>query len=108
MSRVIIEITFVLFLILKLFNIINWSWWWVTAPLWGYYGLITLIIILILIFCVVDDIFCSWAERKKKKKGLKNSIIENVKEEAKVDEQIKTQNVKYQEEEKEISSTLLE
>jgi len=25
---------FVVFLILKLCNIIAWSWWWVTAPLW--------------------------------------------------------------------------
>lgn len=26
---------FLLFLTLKLTNVINWSWWWVTAPLWG-------------------------------------------------------------------------
>jgi hypothetical protein len=25
---------FILFLILKLTNVITWSWWWVTAPLW--------------------------------------------------------------------------
>ena len=25
---------FIAFLILKLCNIITWSWWWVTAPLW--------------------------------------------------------------------------
>lgn len=22
------------FIVLKLCNVINWSWWWVTAPLW--------------------------------------------------------------------------
>jgi hypothetical protein len=27
-------IVFIVFLVLKLCNIINWSWWWVTAPLW--------------------------------------------------------------------------
>ena len=27
-------ILFIVFLILKLTNVINWSWWWVTAPLW--------------------------------------------------------------------------
>lgn len=27
-------ILFVVFLILKLTGYINWSWWWVTAPLW--------------------------------------------------------------------------
>jgi hypothetical protein len=26
---------FVVFLVLKLTNVIAWSWWWVTAPLWG-------------------------------------------------------------------------
>ena len=25
---------FLVFLTLKLTNVINWSWWWVTAPLW--------------------------------------------------------------------------
>ena len=25
---------FMLFLILKLTNTIDWSWWWITAPLW--------------------------------------------------------------------------
>lgn len=27
-------ILFVVFLVLKLTNVIDWSWWWVTAPLW--------------------------------------------------------------------------
>ena len=27
-------IIFVVFLILKLVGTIDWSWWWVTAPLW--------------------------------------------------------------------------
>lgn len=27
-------ILFVVFLILKLTETIDWSWWWVTAPLW--------------------------------------------------------------------------
>lgn len=26
---------FLLFLLLKLTNVITWSWWWVTAPIWG-------------------------------------------------------------------------
>jgi hypothetical protein len=25
---------FLIFLVLKLCNVINWSWWWVTSPLW--------------------------------------------------------------------------
>jgi hypothetical protein len=27
-------ILFIVFLILKLTETIDWSWWWVTAPLW--------------------------------------------------------------------------
>jgi len=26
---------FIVFLVLKLTNVIAWSWWWVSAPLWG-------------------------------------------------------------------------
>jgi len=25
----------IVFITLKLCNVITWSWWWVTAPLWG-------------------------------------------------------------------------
>jgi membrane protein YdbS with pleckstrin-like domain len=25
---------FLIFMALKVFGIINWSWWWVTSPLW--------------------------------------------------------------------------
>jgi hypothetical protein len=41
-------ILFLIFMVLKLTNYINWSWWWVTAPLWipiiilGVVGLIAL------------------------------------------------------------------
>lgn len=27
-------VLFVVFLVLKLIGVIDWSWWWVTAPLW--------------------------------------------------------------------------
>lgn len=31
-----IELTlFTVFLVLKLTGLIDWSWWWVTAPLWA-------------------------------------------------------------------------
>ena len=26
--------TFIVFLVLKLVGVIDWSWWWITAPLW--------------------------------------------------------------------------
>jgi hypothetical protein len=30
----IVWVLFVVFLVLKLTNQINWSWWWVTSPIW--------------------------------------------------------------------------
>lgn len=30
-----LSLLFLTFLILKLCGVIGWSWWWVTAPLWG-------------------------------------------------------------------------
>ena len=29
----------IVFITLKLTNYIDWSWWWVTAPLWGVFAL---------------------------------------------------------------------
>lgn len=42
-----------IFITLKLCNVINWSWWWVTSPLWGglaLIGIAWLIIFLIIFF----------------------------------------------------------
>lgn len=38
--------TFITFLVLKLTNVINWSWWWITAPLWIPTALCILVVIL--------------------------------------------------------------
>lgn len=46
-------ITQVVFIVLKLFNIITWSWWWIFAPSWGLIPLLILIIILGVIVIVV-------------------------------------------------------
>ena len=31
---------FIVFLVLKLTDIIDWSWWWITAPLWGWLAMV--------------------------------------------------------------------
>jgi hypothetical protein len=33
-------VVFVVFLVLKLLDKIDWSWWWVTSPLWIPFALI--------------------------------------------------------------------
>lgn len=40
---------FIVFLILKLTHTINWSWWWVTAPLWGGLALVIAILLILVI-----------------------------------------------------------
>jgi hypothetical protein len=37
------------FIILKLTNVITWSWWWVLAPIWIPFGLMFLIFIFAII-----------------------------------------------------------
>jgi len=39
-------LTFVVFLILKLTGVIGWSWWLITAPIWGPCALILILLIL--------------------------------------------------------------
>lgn len=39
----------VAFIVLKLCNVITWSWWWVLSPLWISWGLILIIAIIIFI-----------------------------------------------------------
>jgi hypothetical protein len=41
----------VAFIVLKLIGVIHWSWWWVTAPLWG--GLAIFIAIMIVLLLVL-------------------------------------------------------
>ena len=41
----------IVFIALKLTGFINWSWWWVLAPLWG--GLAFVVGIFIIVFIVV-------------------------------------------------------
>lgn len=36
---------FLVFLVLKLTGVIAWSWWWVTAPLWGPVALVAVILL---------------------------------------------------------------
>jgi hypothetical protein len=50
------DIVFVLFLGLKLGKVIDWSWWWVTAPLWGQVVLAlvgAVIALVVLVVCVI-------------------------------------------------------
>lgn len=45
--------TFIVFLVLKLTGTIDWSWWWVTAPLWGGFALVVGLVLLVLGICAI-------------------------------------------------------
>jgi len=43
---------FITFLVLKLTHVIDWSWWWVCAPLWIALALLVLVGIICLILTI--------------------------------------------------------
>ena len=44
----------IVFVVLKLCHVIDWSWWWVTAPFWGGFAIIIAGLILGVIAGVID------------------------------------------------------
>lgn len=59
-------VLFVVFLVLKLCHVIDWSWWWVTAPLW--------IPVCILILFMIGFVIYEKGEAKRSRKRLKQRI----------------------------------
>lgn len=45
------------FIVLKLTNVIAWSWWWVLSPLWISAGLVLLILVSVLLVWFVAYLF---------------------------------------------------
>lgn len=48
-------ILFIVFLILKLTNTIDWSWWWVSAPLWIPFCIILLALVILGIITILNE-----------------------------------------------------
>ena len=48
----------IVFLVLKLCEVITWSWWWVFSPIWISWGIVILLIAIVAIFCPV--VFRDW------------------------------------------------
>jgi len=71
---------FLLFLGLKLTNQIDWSWWWVTAPLWGPIALV-LVFALIVIFIVflIAGVALLLGKKVNLKEGLKMGFNNSIK-----------------------------
>lgn len=48
---------FIVFLVLKLTGVITWSWWWVTAPLWGPLAFVIAVLIVVGIVVAFINLF---------------------------------------------------
>jgi len=48
--KLFVSMLFLAFIVLKLCQVINWSWWWVTSPVWINFLLIVLIEITVRLF----------------------------------------------------------
>jgi hypothetical protein len=46
-------LVFVVFLALKLFGLVGWSWWLVTAPLWGFAALWIGLVLFVFFFVLI-------------------------------------------------------
>lgn len=52
-----LQVLFLIFLVLKLTGktvVASWSWWWVTAPLWGGLAIGLVILLIVLLFGLVS------------------------------------------------------
>lgn len=63
-------VLFLVFLVLKLTNVIDWSWWWVTAPLW---------IPIIIFFVVVSGVYAFYQILKYYDKNKLKNFRKNLK-----------------------------
>jgi hypothetical protein len=71
---------FLLFLGLKLTNQIDWSWWWVTAPLWGPIALVLgFALIVIFIAILIAGVALLLGKKVNLKEGLKMGFNNSIK-----------------------------
>jgi membrane-bound ClpP family serine protease len=57
----------VAFVVLKLIGVINWSWWWVTAPFWGPFVLLLAILAAVVLGFAISELAKVLFRRKRKK-----------------------------------------
>jgi inner membrane protein involved in colicin E2 resistance len=50
------SVLFIVFLVLKLTNHIDWSWWWVTSPLWIPVVIVVSVFLIGILFAWIDSL----------------------------------------------------
>jgi len=56
----------VVFVALKLCHVIDWSWWWVTAPFWGGFVMALAILALVILWFVSKEVVAYRREKRSK------------------------------------------
>ena len=59
---------FLLFLGLKLGGVIDWSWWWITAPLWIPLAFLATLVLIVTLIMLVSD---RRKHRRRRRQGRK-------------------------------------
>jgi uncharacterized protein (DUF983 family) len=60
-------LTFIVFLVLKLCNVIDWSWWWVTAPLWIPFAIGVAILLIIVIVALIGTLIDNRKHKRRRR-----------------------------------------
>lgn len=69
------SVLFIVFLVLKLTGNIDWSWWWVTSPLWIPIALVLGIVFISILIVIVALIFgASIDDIKNSSQKIKNKL----------------------------------
>jgi membrane protein YdbS with pleckstrin-like domain len=63
---------FIVFLVLKLTHVINWSWWWITAPLWGGFALVIAFLLMALLSVTIIVTYKHYQAKAKMRKRIRN------------------------------------
>ena len=61
-------LTFIVFLVLKLCNVIDWSWWWVTAPLWIPFAIGVVILLIIVIVALIGTLIDNIKHKRRRRR----------------------------------------
>lgn len=61
-----VSLLLVAFVVLKLTDVIGWSWWWVLLPLWGPMFFLIVVVLVAFVFVLAGAVYDELKRRNKK------------------------------------------